>query len=154
MGEPRFPLHGSCLCGAVSVTVNTPPLLTLACHCGDCQKLTASTFSLSIMFAETGVEIAGPLEKGGLHTQGRDHYFCTTCKTFVYSQIMGSGRINLRASVLEDLSWFSPFVELMTQDKQPWATVPAQRSFETFPQSVDELKQLMADYAVATSQPD
>ena len=44
-----LPLEGGCLCGATRFRVSTPPLIVNACHCRDCQKLTASAFSLTIL---------------------------------------------------------------------------------------------------------
>ncbi|MEJ1993112.1 MAG: hypothetical protein P8X50_15870, partial [Maritimibacter sp.] len=42
---------------------------------------------------------------------------------------------------------FAPFVELMTDEKMPWAHVPAVHSYSRYPESLDELQALMDDYA-------
>ena len=45
-GEFR-PLEGGCRCGRVRLLIGAPPLLTMACHCTGCQRMSASAFSLS-----------------------------------------------------------------------------------------------------------
>lgn len=151
MGIPHLPLHGACLCGAVHVQVTAQPLLTLACHCRDCQKLSASAYSLTIMVPADGFSVSGDLVTGGLHTEGKEHSFCPKCMNFIFTRIKGAGRVNLRASVLDDLSWFAPFVELMTEEKQPWAHVPAMHSYARYPKTIEEINALMADYVQANA---
>ena len=35
--------------------------------------------------------------------------------------------------MLDDPSWFTPFIETWTSEKLPWATTPAVHSFATLP---------------------
>ncbi|GHE00541.1 aldehyde-activating protein [Defluviimonas sp. 20V17] len=148
MTPPKPPFEGACLCGAVRVRVTAPPLLTLACHCRDCQKLTASAYSLTTMFPMDGFFLTGEVIRGGLCSHGRRHFFCKSCLNFIFSEITGADqRVNLRTSVLENAAAFTPFVELMTEDKMPWAQVPAAFSFARFPQTAEDLQALMDAYA-------
>ena len=145
---PKPPFEGACLCGSVQVNMTAQPLLTLACHCRDCQKLCASAYSLTTMFPSDSFSFTGELIHGGLGSNGRSHYFCKSCLSFVYSQIQGAEqRINLRTSMLNDAASFEPFVELMTNEKIAWADVPAAHSFSQYPKSLDELQALMDDYS-------
>ena len=148
--HPNPPFEGSCLCGSIKVRATGPPLLTLACHCRGCQKFSASAFSLTTMFPADSFSCFGPLIKGGLGTEGREHFFCKSCLNFIYSKIAGAeGRINLRTSVLHDAALFEPYVEVMTDSKMPWVTVPVVHSFAQFPKSLDELQVLMDGYSAA-----
>lgn len=148
MALPKPPFKGSCLCGSVQVGVTGPPLLTLACHCRDCQKLTASAYSLTTMFPFDSFSCTGELIIGGLGSSGPAHYYCKSCLNFIYSQIGGADqRINLRTSVLNEAATFEPFVELMTDDKIPWASVPAVHSFAQYPETFEELQALMDEYS-------
>lgn len=156
MTQPNLPLTGACLCGAVQLHVTAFPLLTLACHCRDCQKLAASAYSLTVMFPAEAVTATGELVLGGKHSEARKHYYCPTCLSFVLSRLKAAPeRVNLRASLLDDLTWFTPFVEIMTEDKQPWAQVPVSHSYARFPTTAEELADLMDDYAqtIAPSAP-
>ena len=144
---PDSPMKGACLCGSVQVQSTAPPLLTLACHCRDCQKLSARAYSLTTMFPSGGFSYTGELIKGGLGSSGRTHYFCKSCLNFVFSQIEGADqRINLRTSILDEGASLEPFVELMTAEKVPWANVPAVHSFAQYPKSLEELQALMNEY--------
>lgn len=146
--RPKPPFKGACLCGSVQVKVTAAPLLTFACHCRDCQKFSASAYSLSVMFPSDSFHCSGDLITGGLGSNGRTHYFCKSCLNFIYSQVDGAEhRINLRTSILLDAASFEPFVELVTDEKLPWATVPAINSYSHYPTSLDALQALMEAYA-------
>ena len=148
MALPEPPFDGSCLCGAVKVRITEPPLLTLTCHCRDCQKMSASAYSLGTLFPSSGFSCTGELIRGGLGSGARTHYYCKACLGLIYTKIEGADdRITLRTSVLNEAELFEPFVELMTDEKMPWVNVPAAYSFKRFPTSVDELKALLEEYA-------
>lgn len=70
------PREGGCRCGRIRLRIGAPPLLTMACHCKGCQRMSASAFSLSAAIPSAGFEIArgGPVV-GGLHGPTR-HFFC------------------------------------------------------------------------------
>ncbi len=53
--------------------------------------------------------------------------------------------VNVRPTMLEDLSWFVPFIETCTSEKLPWVTTPAVHSFEKFPPMTD-FAGLIAEY--------
>lgn len=148
MTPPEPPFEGACLCGAVRVRVTAAPLLTVACHCRDCQKLTASAYSLTTMFPRDAFAFTGTVIRGGLGSGVRRHFFCKSCLNFIFSEIAGADqRVNLRTSVLENAAAFAPFVELMTEDKMPWVQVPVAHSFARYPQTLEDLQALMDAYA-------
>lgn len=148
MAFPQPPYEGACLCGSVQVRVTALPLLTVACHCRDCQKLSASAYTLTTMFPVDAVSCTGALVRGGLRSDGRAHYFCKSCLNIVYSQLgHAPERINLRTSILKQAALFEPFVEVMTDEKMPWAQVPAVHSYAQVPASRDEVQSLMDAYS-------
>jgi len=53
--------------------------------------------------------------------------------------------VNLRVTMLDDPSWYVPFIETYTSEKLPWATTPATHSFERFP-AMDDFPRLTAEY--------
>ena len=145
---PDPPYTGACLCGSVQVHITAKPLMTFACHCRDCQKFSASAFSLSTMFPRDGFSCSGELITGGLGQGGRTHYFCKSCLNFIYSVVgEDSPRINLRTSVLDAAASFVPFLEVMAETKLPWVTVPGVHSFDSAPETPEELQALMEDFA-------
>ena len=147
MTEWNLPWEGGCRCGQVRLKVSAPPLLTMACHCTGCQHMTGSAFSLSATIPTEGFSIvAGEPVIGGLHGPHR-HYFCPYCMSWMFTRPEGLDFfVNLRPTMLDDPSWFAPYIETFTSEKLPWATTPAAHSFETFP-AMDEYAGLVKGYA-------
>lgn len=142
---PLFPREGGCRCGKVRFRLTENPLVTAACHCRGCQRMSASAFSLTAIMPPTGLEIiAGETVIGGLHGELK-HHFCGWCMSWVFTD-PGVGIINVRSTLLDDPEGFAPFIETMTSEKLSWAETPAAHSFEGFPPEA-EFGPLMAAYA-------
>ncbi|MES2444227.1 MAG: GFA family protein [Pseudomonadota bacterium] len=130
--------------------ITAPPLLTLACHCTGCQRMSASAFSLTMVIPSDAFAVtAGEPEIGGLHgAQGRHHH-CGWCKSWVFTRISPEpGFVNVRPTMLEDCRWFVPFVETYTSEALPWAGTPAKHSFEQFP-AMEQYGALIAEFSAA-----
>lgn len=139
MTQPSLPLEGGCRCGRVRLKISAPPMITMACHCTGCQRMTASAFSLSAMIPAAGFEItSGEPVIGGLHGEDSRHFFCPHCMSWMFTRIPRvDAFVNVRATLLDDTAWAEPFLETYTSEKLPWATTPAKHSFETFPEMTD-----------------
>lgn len=144
--RPALPWNGGCRCGQVRVQVSAAPLLSMACHCTGCQRMTASAYSLSLAIPEAGFAVtAGEPVAGGLHG-AIGHFFCPHCLSWVFTRVPGGlGFVNLRTTMLDDPAPFPPFVETYTSEKLPWATTPAQRSYPQFP-PMEAYGELIAQY--------
>jgi hypothetical protein len=127
--------------------VSAPPLLTMACHCKGCQRMTGSAFSLSAAIPSEGFSVTkGEPVIGGLHGATR-HYFCPYCMSWLFTRPEGfDWFVNVRATMLDDVASFTPFIETCTGEKLPWATTPAVHSFVTFP-AIEEYGELTEQYA-------
>ncbi|XDA98137.1 GFA family protein [Sulfitobacter sp. LCG007] len=139
MPTPDLPLHGGCLCGKIRFEVTALPMMTMACHCRDCQKLTSGPCSLSVMVPIDGFSITqGETVRGGLKGPRLDHRFCPDCMNWIFTQFAdASGYLNVRATLLDDLSWFRVFVESSTAQKLPWAEIQAVHRYPQFPPAED-----------------
>lgn len=126
--------EGGCRCGQVRFRITAPDLLTLACHCRGCQRMTGAPFSVTAMIPGGGFEVtAGEPIIGGLHGEIR-HNHCPHCLSWVYTiPPIALPMVNIRATMLDDVSGFTPFVEIWTDEKLPWATTPAKHRFPGFP---------------------
>ena len=145
MGEQMVTREGGCRCGQVRFRVSAPPLLTMACHCTGCQRMSASAFSLSAAIPNEGFAVTtGTPVIGGLHGATR-HYFCPHCMSWMYTKVEGMPFVFLRPTMLDDPSWFSPFIETMTSEKLSWATTGALHHFEKSP-TMDEFTNLARLY--------
>lgn len=123
------------------------PLITMACHCKGCQRMTASAFSLSALFPDQTVEIAG-LEPviGGMHGELR-HYFCPHCLSWIFTRAEMLGPlINIRLTMLDGAADLPPFIETCVSEKLPWVSLPAAHSFDKFP-PMEDFPKLIAEFA-------
>jgi len=139
--------EGGCRCGRVRVRVSAPPLLTMACHCTGCQRMSSSAFSLSAAYPAEAFEVtAGEPVIGGLHGEAH-HYFCGHCMSWMFTRTEGMDWfVNLRATMLDDPSGFRPFIETWTREKLPWAATPAIHSFEALP-PMEAFEGLLKEFA-------
>ena len=146
MAEDAAQKSGSCRCGAVQFTVTGDPLITIACHCTGCQRMTASAFSLSTLYPlDAFAVVGGDPVLGGLQ-QATRHYFCPDCKSWLYTRIEGlDDMVNVRATMLDDCRTYRPFVETCTDEKLPWAQTSAVHSFAGFPDP-DQFPALLAEF--------
>jgi hypothetical protein len=138
---------GQCRCGQVQFEVSSEPLITMACHCTGCQRMTASAFSLSTLHPSSGFTVTrGEPVIGGLHGATR-HYCCPHCMSWLFTRPEGMDEfVNLRASMMDDIQSYRPFIETCTDEKIPWASTPAVHSFNGFP-SPRDFPALLAEYS-------
>ena len=89
---------------------------------------------------------AGQPVIGALH--GPSHYwYCPHCMNWLYTEPDGMDWfVNVRATLLDDPYWFSPFVETKTSEKLPWVTIPARYSYPEWPPN-DVFEGIAKDYA-------
>jgi hypothetical protein len=146
------PREGHCRCGRVRMLIRANLLLTMACHCRGCQRMTASAFSLSALFPATALEIAtGEVADGGLQGASR-HRFCAFCKSWLFTHPEGLPHfVSVRSTLFDDARLTTPFIETCTDEKLVWASTAATHSFTKFPQPtqlgplLEEFRQLVAE---------
>jgi len=150
MDNASFSLTGMCRCGRLSIEVEAPPVLTAACHCRGCQRMSSSAFSLSAMFPAQAFRVtAGEPVKGGAQGPDLDHFFCPHCKTWMFTRMAAlDGLINVRPTMFDDPHWTRPFIETMTEEKLPWAETSARHSYAAFP-TMEEFQRHMEEFSTA-----
>ena len=149
MAERGNGQEGGCRCGQVRFRVSGAPLITMACHCTGCQRMTASTFSLSALHPSQAFEIlAGEPVLGGLRGSSR-HFFCPHCMSWLFTRFEGyDDLVNLRATMLDDAGDFAPFIESYTSEKLPWVGTGARHSFDTYPPP-ERFPELLSGFAAS-----
>lgn len=146
MTMPDLPLDGGCRCSKARFRISAPPLMAMACHCTGCQRMTASAFSTTVMVPEQGFSvIAGEPVIGGLHGAESHHHHCDWCKSWLFTTF-AMPFVNVRATMLDDATWFAPYIESYTSEALPWAKTGATHSFAQFP-SREDYGPLIAEYA-------
>jgi hypothetical protein len=148
----KLPWAGGCRCDRLRIRVSAPPLVTMACHCNGCQRITGSAYSMTLIVPVAGFEVtAGEPERGGLQTE-HDQLFCPHCKSWVFTRAHGFDFVNVRASALDDHTWVTPFMETMTEAAFPWARTGALHSYPGMPPD-DDFGMLVADFAAKSPRP-
>ncbi|HEY1944584.1 MAG TPA: GFA family protein [Roseiarcus sp.] len=138
--------EGGCRCGQVRFRVTAEALVTMACHCKGCQRMTASAFSLSALYPSDGFEVTnGEPVIGGLHGANR-HFFCPHCMSWIFTRPERmDGYVNVRSTMFDDAESDPPFLETYTSEKLPWATTGAVHSFDRYP-PMEQFPVLLQDF--------
>jgi hypothetical protein len=143
-------MEGGCRCGQVRFRVTGRPLLTMACHCTGCQRMTGGAFSLSSAYPGDRFEvIAGEPAIGGLHGSPR-HFHCPHCMSWMFTRLDGPDVVNVRTTMLDSVPDAPPFVESFTSEALPWARTGARHSFPQFP-AMEQFQPLIAEYAATAA---
>ena len=138
---------GQCRCSRTQFVVDSEPLITMACHCTGCQRMSSSAFSLSALYPNNGFKVTlGEPIIGGLRG-ATAHYFCSYCMSWLFTRLEGMDDVvNVRATMMDNAQLYSPFAETYTSEKLPWAHTPAKHSFKQFP-SQEDFPLLLSEYA-------
>jgi hypothetical protein len=114
-------LHGGCLCGHIRFRLDGAPIVTHACHCTQCQRITGSAFAVNLMIEadQLTVETGEPVRTE--HGQAA----CPHCGTrlWAYHRMFGEKAVFVKAGVLA--AGPAPDVHCFTSTKQPWLSLPA-----------------------------
>jgi len=145
--------QGGCRCGQVRLKVSGGPMMTMACHCTGCQRMTGGAYSLTSMYpSEAFAVTAGDPVLGGLRGATR-HYFCPSCLSWLFTRPGGTDAfVNVRSPMLDDTSGHQPFIETFTSEGFDWAATGAAHSFEAFPPP-ESYPALLAEFAAARTAP-
>ncbi len=148
----KLPWVGHCRCERVSLRISAAPILSSACHCPGCQRMSASAFSLTVLIPTHGFEVSGEVVVGGQHGAAQ-HMFCSHCLSWMFTRPAGvDAFVNVRPTMLDERSWFEPFIETCTSEKLPWASTPARHSFPGFPET-SLYEPLMREFAERSGRP-
>lgn len=137
MTDFTLPLDGGCFCGAIRYRVGQPPLFTMACHCIDCQQMTASAFSLGLAIPAAGFAVTSDTQPRALDKQADSgatstRYVCPECTGWTHTTTTGSpDSVIVRPSSLDDSDWVRPIAEIFTRSALPWARLATAFSYET-----------------------
>jgi hypothetical protein len=154
MNEWRLPWTGHCRCGATRFQVTAAPLLTMACHCTGCQRMSASAFSLSVAVPADAFSVTeGQAVIGGLGGNDIQHFFCPRCMSWMFTRPLAvPSLVNVRATMLEQHGWFKPYLETWTREKLPWAVTGAPRSYEAMP-AFEDFEQITREFQQRGARP-
>lgn len=134
------PFTGGCACGAIRYECSTEPVMSLNCHCRDCQRASGSAYASAIAVPTASFRLLKGTPKyysvkaDSGHTTSRG--FCPECGSPVLGKITEEPDIMvIQAGSLDDPSGHQPSMDLFLSSAQPWDFMnPALPKFEKGPQ--------------------
>ena len=118
--------EGRCSCGKVRFRLTAEPIVTHACHCRQCQRITGSAFMMNTVVETDALEVLSG-DPASTHFEGTSHtsWFCQDCGTYVWSHFGGrfDGCRFVRVGTMDDPDAFPPDVQIFTDTKQPWVVL-------------------------------
>lgn len=129
MEEISYPIQGSCQCGSITYELLAPPLMVIACHCKECQKLSTSAFSITAIVHSSSVEFHGDLKQWERVADSGNingAKFCPTCGNRIFHfNPSEPEKIKLKPSNLTDTRIIKPTAHIWVSEKQEWFQIPA-----------------------------
>ncbi|WP_159820210.1 GFA family protein [Colwellia sp. 20A7] len=128
MNNIQYPIKGACQCGGVTYELLEPPLMVIACHCIECQKLSTSAFSITAMVKTDTVIFKGEMKDWSrLADSGNVSAakFCVTCGNRIYHyDPKDPEKLKLKPTNLSDTRIINPTAHLWVSEKQDWFQIP------------------------------
>lgn len=141
---------GGCHCGAVRYQLNTGPAMIYNCHCANCQKISASAFSVALTVMKTSFEITSgdPKRLEWPSDVGTQRYglLCGDCGTRIcHGMVPDIDYLSLRGGTLDDTSWLTPVADIWTDSAQKWIEFSGKRL--SYPRQPEQYDEIVAAYA-------
>ena len=123
-----YPKIAACACGALTLTVSSPPQFVHACACLDCQRGTGSAFSYGAFFPEPGTKTAGATTRWRRSSESgrwQDCFFCPTCGVTVFSRLEAlPGIVCVSAGCFGDADFPAPGRLYWSSRRHHWLELP------------------------------
>jgi hypothetical protein len=125
----KLPLTGGCQCGALRYEIRAEPLTLYVCHCTECQRQSASAFSMSLMVTRASLVYVKGTPRRWKRTadSGRviDSDMCETCGVRPVNHPSANDKVSIvKPGTLDDTSWLHPIGHIWTRSAQPWVRIP------------------------------
>lgn len=131
-------MSGGCLCGKVRYSANVAPVITLVCHCKNCQRQAGTAFALVVGVPKAALNIDGALRTfEDVSTDGNPVHrrFCPECGSPIVTDVDAMADLTfIKAGTLDDTSWLDPTMHLWCESAQPWVRIPdTAKQFQRMP---------------------
>ena len=115
-------------CGEVTYELLEPPLMVVACHCKECQKLSTSAFSITAMVDSSSVNFKGRMSEWSRMADSGNvsaAKFCSSCGNRIYHFNPNEpDKLKLKPSNLSDTRIINPSAHIWVSEKQDWFQIP------------------------------
>lgn len=103
---------GGCICGAVRIRVDAPPLRVGICHCLDCRKRQGAVFHTFAVFDSAAVTVTGDTR------EYKTRSFCPTCGSSLFDR--WAEEFELHAGCLDEPNLLRPTYESWVIRRETW----------------------------------
>lgn len=137
------PLHGSCLCGAISFEIDGPFPRLYQCHCSLCRKQGGSVSNTGLIVAVDKFRWASgeKLITTWQRSTGFRSYFCSRCGAPVPNPLRDTGYVWVPSGLIDDGESLEIGAQLYVGSRAPWdKTQGSGTEFDTAP----DLRKLIA----------
>jgi hypothetical protein len=123
----NLPATGRCQCGNIRYELVAEPIVTICCHCSDCQKLSASSFSMTMLLNRSALRIVeGEMKSWERKAESGNRvicWFCPTCGNRIFHENPDAPEtIRFKPGTLDDTSALNPSAHIWTSREQHWHT--------------------------------
>jgi hypothetical protein len=120
----ELPITGGCACGAIRYECDAEPVLSLNCHCRDCQRASESAYASGLFVPASAFTLTKGDPKfhvttgdsGNVGSRG----FCAECGSPVVAKQSAFPVCVVYATSLDDPSSHRPTMDIFTSSAQPW----------------------------------
>ena len=123
-----YPIDGACQCGRVRYRLLADPLMVVACHCRECQKLSTSAFSLTAVVRTEDIVFQGEMKEWRRTADSGNingAKFCPGCGNRIYHFNPDEpDKIKLKPANLSDTGIIQPQAHVWVSEKQAWFSIP------------------------------
>ena len=123
----EYPVSGACQCGGVTYQLNAAPIKVLACHCKECQTLSTSAFSITLVIKASDIDFKGEMNQWERSSDSGNRnraYFCPTCGNRIYHVNPEQPEIIKLKGRLDNAKQVQPTAHIWLNQKQDWYEVP------------------------------
>lgn len=121
-------MRAECQCGQLAADLPDSSLLTIACHCVDCQRRTGAPFGVLAYYRSDQINIEGEATSYKRTSAGGnavETFFCPTCGSTVYLKLgKQPDLIGIAIGAIADPAMQPPVWSVWEQSKHHWIEMP------------------------------
>ena len=148
-------LAGSCQCGNAHYQIRSDSVVSVACHCNNCRKLSGSAFGISLVVKSADVTFSHNLktwERPSDTGRRNKAWFCPDCGNRIYHQDPDAPSVvRIRAGTLDNDQIPEPMVHVFAADKVPWLKFPDHVTLIEGQPDADQLYEALEDVAARST---
>jgi hypothetical protein len=117
-------MRAQCQCGQLAAELPAKSLITIACHCVDCQRRTGAPFGVLAYYQCDQINVEGEAKSyKRISAEGNvvENYFCLTCGSTVFLNLgKQPGLIGIAIGAIADSAFQPPVWSVWEKSKHHW----------------------------------